>query len=175
MTCHICGTDSEDAIKYYKSKIKGIEAKIDREQKVILKSMPSRSWVLIFKTQEAAAIASQTLLRSDLGYRFKVQQAPGPDEINWQALWIPWYQKDIRAIIAIPIMIIFMLIPLGIFVAILSKLSHFVCDLDSTHYTQSYCGNNLKVIVSGWFPAFIVVIWQELIMPNVLYYLVQVI
>ena len=73
------------------------------------------------RTQKAAAIASQALLHSERNDIFHVEPAPGPDEINWQALWKTPFQKKIRAAVVWPLMSLLIAFPLGVFAGSLSR------------------------------------------------------
>lgn len=101
--------------------------------------------------------------------------------MNWQALWKTWLQKDIRKVLVFPLIVGVIIFPLGIFAGGLSKLTDVLCNEDGIAYIgRSYCGldNHSWIspqkIISGWTPPVVVSIWQNAVMPNLIYFLVQV-
>lgn len=140
-------------------------------------------WVPFFlcRTQFAATVAAQTLLHSESGHKFQAHPAPGPDEMNWQALWKTWSQKDIRRVLVFPLVAFVIMFPLGLFAGGLSKLFIFFCDPNNKSYYMgdSYCGDgegsiSIRNLITAWMPSILVSIWQNAVMPNLLYCLVQV-
>jgi len=176
----LCGVSKpEDATKYYSRKIAIMEGKIDRERKKVLRSKPSSSWLVFFRTQRAATIATQTLLHSDTGHKFRARPAPGPDEMNWQGLWKTWVEKDIRRVLVFPFVLVLILLPIGIFAGSLSVFNSYLCqqDKDDTpRRDQWYCGHDtgLGTYLSGWLPPILVAFWQTTVLPLGFYYLLQV-
>jgi hypothetical protein len=63
--------------------------------RVKLKTRTALFRFVFFKTQQAAAIASQTLVHGEDNREFLVMPAPGPEEVNWSALWMS-YKDRIR-------------------------------------------------------------------------------
>ncbi|CAD7699105.1 unnamed protein product [Ostreobium quekettii] len=176
----LCGVSrAEDATKYYTRKIAIMEAKIDRERKKVLRSKPSSSWLVFFRTQRAATIATQTLLHSDTGHKFRARPAPGPDEMNWQGLWKTWVEKDIRRVLVFPFVLAFILLPIGIFAGSLSMFNSYLCQTGkdgSLPHDQWYCRHDtgLGTYLSGWLPPVLVAFWQTTVLPLGFYYLLQV-
>lgn len=70
---------------------------------------------VFFKTQAAAALAAQALIHSEDCREFKVCAAPGPEEVNWSALWLSYKQRDFRGWFTKPLLVIIMLIPINMF------------------------------------------------------------
>lgn len=117
-----------DGIHYYMKKIRELQDQIVEMREDILRQQHSHSWIIIFKyglsllipiavsfrTQRAATVAGQVLLHSESGNTCRVDPAPGPDEINWQALWKSKKEKHIRGIIALPFLIFLIGLPLGL-------------------------------------------------------------
>eukprot|EP00210_Caulerpa_lentillifera_P008317 g7936.t1 len=176
LTGYYYGVDEPvDAVDYYKDKIKLLEEEISEKKKQVLQQTHASSWLLIFKTQKAASIASQVLLHTENRNQFRVGPAPGPDEMNWQSLWKSKSEKDLRQILVIPFIVSLISFPLGIFAGALSRLDNFFCDnsSDETHW-DAYCSlGSTKSLITAWLPALLVSIWQNVVMPNALYYLVQ--
>ena len=55
------------------------------------------------------------------------------------------------------------------------SLNTFLCeDSDADIYSEWYCEENShRQFITGWIPPILVSVWQNMIMPNALYYLVQ--
>ena len=55
------------------------------------------------------------------------------------------------------------------------SLNTFLCeDSDADLYSEWYCEeNDHQQLITGWIPPILVSVWQNMIMPNALYYLVQ--
>lgn len=138
------------------------------------------------RTQHAATVAAQALLHSEASHKFKAYPAPGPEEINWQALWKTWMEKDIRSVLVFPALVFLLLLPIGAIMGAMSRINDFLCsDTQSGWYWESYCATTvdengtdkhsmIRVLATGWLPPIMVAIWQNVIMPKSLYYLAQV-
>lgn len=132
------------------------------------------------RTQFAATVAAQTLLHSESGHKFQAHPAPGPDEMNWQALWKTWAQKDVRKVLVFPLIALVIMFPLGVFAGGLSKLAVILCDPNGVAYIgDTPCGDgegsmSVRRMVTAWAPSLLVSMWQNAVMPNLLYSLVQV-
>lgn len=70
--------------------------------------------------QTAAAVAAQALLHSGDARWYKTKQAPGPDDVNWSALWCSSDERLGRRMLAGLLYFIIMCIPLGAFAGVLS-------------------------------------------------------
>lgn len=70
--------------------------------------------------QTAAAVAAQALLHSGDARWYKTKQAPGPDDVNWSALWCSSDERLGRRMLSGLVYFVIMLIPLGAFAGILS-------------------------------------------------------
>ncbi|GMH42492.1 hypothetical protein BSKO_10411 [Bryopsis sp. KO-2023] len=180
LTCNSLGKGPKvKAIPHYQGLLRDIEDEIVATRKKILREKPSSTWLLIFRTQYAATIAAQSLLHSESGHKFQAHAAPGPEEMNWQALWKTWVQKDIRRVLVFPWLVGLIIFPLGIFAGGLSKLSEVLCDPDGDSYVgEGYCKDTGRLwspqkLITGWLPPVLVSLWQNMVMPNLLYMLVQ--
>ncbi|GMH41955.1 hypothetical protein BSKO_09874 [Bryopsis sp. KO-2023] len=169
-----------DQISHCKLNIARLEREIGDAQKRIMREKPSPSWLLIFRTQHSATVAAQTLLHSESSHKFKAYPAPGPEEMNWQALWKTWVEKDVRSVIVFPFLVFLCLLPIGLAMGAMSRLNNFLCGrTDSPWYWNAYCAKNgdnesrLRSLVTGWLPPILVSVWQNMIMPKSLYYLAQ--
>eukprot|EP01025_Chloroclados_australasicus_P060634 TRINITY_DN7799_c1_g4_i1.p1 TRINITY_DN7799_c1_g4~~TRINITY_DN7799_c1_g4_i1.p1 ORF type:complete len:584 (+),score=30.17 TRINITY_DN7799_c1_g4_i1:939-2690(+) len=179
-----------DSIELYRDQLIQVEKEIERVRTEINRGPPTSSYFVLFRSQKAATIAAQTVLHPEDGHSFQTHPAPGPDEVNWQALWRHWRERDLRVLAAFPFYFILMCIPLGIFAGALTQLSSTMCSLvqeDCTAATGKpnfedcdnpftfYCKDNrLQNLVSAFLPSIFVATWQNLVMPHSLYYLAQV-
>lgn len=75
-----------------------------------------REWCV----QTAAAVAAQALLHSGDARWYKTKQAPGPDDVNWSALWCSSDERLGRRMLAGLVYFLIMCIPLGAFAGILT-------------------------------------------------------
>ena len=48
-------------------------------------------------------------------------------QVNWQTLWKPRWQRSLREVLVLPLVILIMLVPLGLFTGGL-PLAFFPCD-----------------------------------------------
>ena len=80
-----------------------------------LQSDPGPSCFVVFATQKAAAQAAQCLLHSGSRRNFRVQPAPGPDNVNWQSVLYRRNQSMRRVFLIMPMIILLILFPSGIF------------------------------------------------------------
>ena len=69
----------------------------------------------MFATQKAAAEAAQCLLHSGSRRNFRVQPAPGPDNVNWQTLLYRSRDATYRIFLVTPVIILLIIFPSGIF------------------------------------------------------------
>ncbi len=65
----------------------------------MLSDLPSTCFFATFKSQQAAAIASQTNLNPIMQRLFNVQPAPRPDDVNWSALQRSWWQRTVGGVV----------------------------------------------------------------------------
>ena len=70
----------------------------------------------------AATIAAQALLHSADARLYKCKAAPGPDNVNWSALWCSNRERVIRRILGGLMFFAVMCIPLGGFAGALSEV-----------------------------------------------------
>ncbi len=57
----------------------------------------------------------------------QVQVAPGPDEVNWPALWLNYKQRDFRSWVCKPLLVVLVLFPIGVFAGGLTQLDFLLC------------------------------------------------
>lgn len=57
----------------------------------------------------------------------QVHPAPGPEEVNWSALWSDYRSRDLRRNLTRPLSILVVLFPIGIFTGGLMQLDYLLC------------------------------------------------
>ncbi|GAX72909.1 hypothetical protein CEUSTIGMA_g364.t1 [Chlamydomonas eustigma] len=122
-----------DLMDLYRKQMIDLQEKIREARMRALKEGSTPSWFVFFKTQRAAIVASQTILHSEDHREFKVSPAPGPEEVNWAALWMSHHDQTLRTWMMRTLLGITIIIPIGIFGASLMQLELLVCPL---HYCQ---------------------------------------
>lgn len=100
------------------------------------------------RVQTAAAVAAQALLHSGDARRYKTKQAPGPDDVNWSALWCSSDERLGRRMLSGLVYFVIMLIPLGAFAGILSV----VRSPSSLPPAQLACNLNLPRAAAALLP-----------------------
>jgi len=95
--------------------------------------------------------------------------------MNWQSLWKSKREKDLRQTLVIPFIVLLLSFPVGILAGAVSQLNELFCgDKDDKIHWDLYCKHeSYHPLVTAWMPALVVAIWQNIAMPNALYYLVQ--
>jgi hypothetical protein len=57
----------------------------------------------------------------------QVHPAPGPEEVNWQHLWMTWRERDCRTILTWPLMLLVVLFPITLVTSAASRLEYVFC------------------------------------------------
>lgn len=65
--------------------------------------------------QTAAAVAAQALIHGGDGRLYQTKKAPGPDNVNWSALWCSPRTRMRRRILGGLLFMVFMITPMGAF------------------------------------------------------------
>jgi hypothetical protein len=78
--------------------------------------------------QTAAAVAAQALLHTGDARFYKTKPAPGPDDVNWSALWCSSDERLGRRMLAGLFYFLIMCIPLGAFAQVLTKVCTNTCS-----------------------------------------------
>ncbi|KAK9817083.1 hypothetical protein WJX72_009273 [[Myrmecia] bisecta] len=177
--CCGCIGEEVDIIDYYAAKVRELEAAILEARQKVLASEPTSSFFVFFHTQRDAAIAAQTKLHAEDGHDFRVYEAPGPEEVNWSVLWMNYKEQELRGLIVIPLIVLLMLVPIGLFSGAIAQATVAICGSSgffNRFYSSAYCGQNslLRSIITGILPQVLLLLWQNLIMPNALYRLAQI-
>lgn len=58
--------------------------------------------------------------------------APGPEEVNWQHLWLNWRQRDLRTVLTWPLMLVVVFFPITGFTSAVAKLQYVLCPVNSS-------------------------------------------
>jgi hypothetical protein len=71
----------------------------------------------------------------------QVHPAPGPEEVNWQHLWMTWRERDCRTILTWPLMLLVVLFPITLVTSAASRLEYVFCpQVDQGQPTVSGSG-----------------------------------
>jgi hypothetical protein len=167
-----------DATTELREKVACIEHLIVREREKILQNRPGPSCIVAFKSQYAAACAAQCKITSRRNDMFNVELAPGPDNLNWQAILIRRRQRELRAFLIFPLILTIILIPTGTFTGVMSSLC--VANQFGTERSEAldwYCSSDsarlLRVVVQGILPPILLTLWETFIISFGMMYLVQ--
>jgi len=57
----------------------------------------------------------------------KVHPAPGPEEVNWQHLWLNWRQRDLRTVLTWPLMLLVVIFPITGVTSAVARLQYVLC------------------------------------------------
>ncbi|KAK9822983.1 hypothetical protein WJX81_000456 [Elliptochloris bilobata] len=143
-----------DSINTYASEVRMLEAKVLAEQQVVLQAPDDvNSYFVFFSSQKDAAAAGQCIVFNEgAEHAFRVMPAPGPDEG-------PSRMKGMQV-----------LFPVGIFLGAITNLAVVVCkgNLDAG---SGFCGKDSRArsLLLGIGPALLLTLWQNLIMPNMIF------
>ena len=156
-------------------------AKLDLEQcekaivlarEAILSGDPGPSCFAVFATQKAAAEAAQCLLHSGSRRNFRVQPAPGPDNVNWQTLLYRREQSLRRIVLITPLILFILLFPSGIFTVGIAS----ACVGERPGSLDWYCSEEAEgfnIFVSGLLPPVLLTLWEVFVVSFFLMYCVQ--
>ena len=141
-----------------------------------LQSDPGPSCFVVFATQKAAAQAAQCLLHSGSRRNFRVQPAPGPDNVNWQSVLYRRNQSMRRVFFIMPMIILLILFPSGIFTVGISMACNVEPPSGLRGFLNWYCSEEAVVfqsIVSGLLPPILLTLWEVFVVSFFMMYLVQ--
>jgi hypothetical protein len=85
--------------------------------------------------QIAATVATSAPLRGEGKSLFTVRPAPGPEEVNWGALWMTWRGRELRKSLVTPLLLLVVLVPVSIFAGGLQQLNAAACPLLQCTFT----------------------------------------
>ena len=141
-------------------------------REAVLAGEPGPSCFAVFATQKAAAEAAQCLLHSGSRRNFRVQPAPGPDNVNWQTLLYRRHQSLYRIFLISPLIAFILLFPSGIFTVGIAS----ACVGDVPTSLDWYCSEDaegFKIFVSGLLPPILLTLWEVFVVSFFLMYCVQ--
>ncbi|GIL51096.1 hypothetical protein Vafri_7150 [Volvox africanus] len=115
--------------EYHLEKINALLDKVRKARVEAAKTAQTSSWIVFFNTQRAAAMASQCIIHAEDNRQFRVHPAPGPDEVNWSALWSNFRGRDLRRNLIRPLVVLMVAFPIGIFTGGLTQLDYLLCPL----------------------------------------------
>jgi len=174
--CCCFGGTIVDAEEFYERKVAEVEEEIlEKRTKAWSEDATSSSFVL-FYDQWSATVAAQSVIHPEDGHLFSTQPAPGPDDINWSAIFRSGYWVLIRKAIALPGLAAIILFPAGFFSAAIVQVNTALCAT----MVSKYCGNDdtssspsklYSFISAPLIPSLLLTLWQMIVMPHGLYYL----
>jgi len=182
------GGTTKDAIEHCQAELEELERQIKRARKEAWEdgTNTSTSAFVLFYDQFSATVAAQSVIHPEDGHIFNTQPAPGPDDINWKALWSTGPRRYLRRAIAAPMLLMVVLFPAGMFSAAISNINLALCntpwngaDTDNNSSSSWYCGSTglqtdpgsvlFQLITSAALPALLLTVWQTVAMPHALY------
>jgi hypothetical protein len=122
-----CGGERVSAIALLQDEIVGLEERIEAARRRAWASAFTPSWFVFFKSQAAAAMAASTQIYGEDGAMFQVHAAPGPEEVNWQHLWLTWRQRDARAALTWPLLVAVVVFPITLITSAVAQLQYVLC------------------------------------------------
>jgi hypothetical protein len=90
------------------------------------------SYFVLFRTQRSAAIAASCNIHPLRRQLFSVHPAPGPEEVNWQALWYTNRQRVVRGLIVVPCIVALVMVPVSLLTSALTQLNEAFCSPSNT-------------------------------------------
>ncbi|KAI8465074.1 MAG: hypothetical protein J3K34DRAFT_525694 [Monoraphidium minutum] len=169
-----------DRIEWLRSEVARLERAVleARERALVYNSTPS--FFVLFRSQKAAAIAASCNIHPLKRELFKVHPAPGPEEVNWEALWFTHAQRMRRGFFVTPFIIIIVLLPVSMLTSAMTQLNDLFCAPTNTVLLwPAYCTsphpffNILRAVLTGFVPTLLIMLWQALVMPRAIYLCAQ--
>ncbi|KAF8073110.1 AAP5 [Scenedesmus sp. PABB004] len=165
-----------------------LEGRIERARREAFTSAFTPSWFVLFKSQAAATMAASSRIYAEDSTKFQVHPAPGPEEVNWQHLWMTWRERDCRTILTWPLLLAVVLFPITLITSAASRLDYVFCpqvELGQpmpAFVWEWYCTGKetgssvpvfMRAFITGWLPALLLNLWLVMVLPRVVYLLVQ--
>ena len=165
-------------IEYHSREVQDLETKVIEAQKA---APYTTSYFVVFTSQLSASIASQVKVRSvDSGRQWTTEASPAADDVHWVTLWRSRWEREIRFLIGLPFVAFLVVFPIGAFAGMLSQLNAFLCPSDPSKKSwEWYCdpelgpGAALQGILNVWAPSLLLLLWQNVILPNGFYALAK--
>ncbi|EFJ49655.1 hypothetical protein VOLCADRAFT_104236 [Volvox carteri f. nagariensis] len=112
---------------HHRDKINDLLVQVRKARVAAANKAHTPSWFVFFRTQRAAAMASQCIIHAEDNRQFRVHPAPGPDEVNWSALWSNFRDRDLRRNLMRPLVVLMVAFPIGIFTGGVTQLDYLLC------------------------------------------------
>ncbi|EFN57874.1 hypothetical protein CHLNCDRAFT_57000 [Chlorella variabilis] len=173
---------AEAGLAKWQGRVEELEQQIVAARQHALARPLGTAFIALFRTQAAAMMAARLESSVLPSGNFSVQLAPGPDNINWPALWTPWLQRVWRGLAVIPLLAVVMLFPIGTLTGALSNLNTAVCGGSpetNKLYWPWYCQSRsfgaelMKELLQGLLPAILSTCWDTYVLPLAFYFLAQ--
>ena len=59
-------------------------------------------------------------------------------QVNWSVLWRTWLERDVREVVVLPLIVLIILVPIGLFTGSSLRLTHSVILTDTHTHTVSH-------------------------------------
>jgi hypothetical protein len=166
-----------DAIDWLAADLKRLEQVVVDERARALREGFTPSWFVLFRTQKAAAVAASCNIHPLNRAGFQVHPAPGPEEVNWYALWFTHEQRVVRGWIVIPCIVFLVLVPVSLVAAAVTQVNAAFCT-SSLSWRWYCCSRNwvargAKSLLTGFVPTLLVLLWQGMAMPRLVFMCAQ--
>ena len=107
--------------------------------------------------------------------------APGPEEVNWPALWFTHSQRVLRGWLVTPFIVILVLLPVSLLTSAATQLDQAFCDYTNVRiqHWDWYCRSGsamarfIKALLTGFVPTLLVQLWQGMCMPRLVFLCAQ--
>jgi len=147
--------DSKPEVKIRQEEVAAAEAIVVELREKALSKPTDTAYFALFTTQRDALAAVRGNIGGVADINMSAEAAPSPDEINWQALWSTYHQRALRTVLAIPIILIVLIFPIGPLTGAMTNLELAVCGgtADTNHiYWPWFCEgtvNAARTLITG--------------------------
>ncbi|KAL4437833.1 hypothetical protein ABPG77_005745 [Micractinium sp. CCAP 211/92] len=173
---------AEARLAAQEQKVVQLEAEIEGARQAALKQPLGSAFIALFSDQTAAATAALVQASLVPALNFDVRPCPGPDDLNWAALWATWRHKLARRYAVMPFLVVVMIFPIGVLTGVLTNLSAAVCGgtpETNSLYWPWYCDQTsfgarlLKGLLQGILPSLISMLWDTYVLPMAFFFSAQ--
>lgn len=173
---------AEARLAVQQQKVAQLEEQIEVARQTALKEPLGSAFIALFSDQTAAATAGLVQASLVPALNFDVRPCPGPDDLNWAALWASWRHKLVRRYAVLPFLVLVMLFPIGVLTGVLTNLSTAVCGgtpETNSLYWPWYCEQTsfgarlLKSLLQGILPSIISMLWDTYVLPMAFFFSAQ--
>ena len=177
----------EEELPEMKRSVERLEAEVIKAREDALGNPRGVSFFAIFSSKQDAHIASTcppvgTHLSGLWSYH--VAKAPSPDDINWQSLWTPFFERQWRGLVMLIPLYLSILFPIGILTGTLTNI-HLACCSGTpdtnAFYLPGLCDASstgfwsrlVKDLITGVLPTIINTFFDTYVMPLVFFFITQ--